>query len=85
MESDAGGMVRRRALKTRSCESGWGSTPPLSAKQCWVWHDATKGIDHPEVNVVRYHARRQIIMNILERKKFWRMQTISAHQQLKEK
>jgi hypothetical protein len=34
MESNAGGMVRRLALKTRFSEMGWGSTPLLSAKQC---------------------------------------------------
>ena len=32
MESNAGGMVRRLALKTRFSEMGWGSTPLLSAK-----------------------------------------------------
>ena len=32
MEDDAGGMVRRLALKTRFSEMGWGSTPPSSAK-----------------------------------------------------
>ena len=32
LEDDAGGMVRRRALKTRFSEMGWGSTPPSSAK-----------------------------------------------------
>ena len=32
MEADAGGMVRRLALKTRFSEMGWGSTPPASAK-----------------------------------------------------
>ena len=32
LEDDAGGMVRRRALKTRFREIGWGSTPPSSAK-----------------------------------------------------
>jgi len=31
MEDDAGGMVRRLALKTRFSEMGWGSTPPSSA------------------------------------------------------
>ena len=31
MESDAGALVRRLALKTRFSEMGWGSTPPLSA------------------------------------------------------
>jgi hypothetical protein len=31
MESNAGGMVRRLALKTRFSEMGWGSTPLLSA------------------------------------------------------
>jgi hypothetical protein len=31
-EDDAGGMVRRLALKTRFREIGWGSTPPSSAK-----------------------------------------------------
>jgi len=30
-EDDAGGMVRRLALKTRFSEMGWGSTPPSSA------------------------------------------------------
>ena len=32
MESNAAGMVRRLALKTRFSEMGWGSTPLLSAK-----------------------------------------------------
>ena len=32
MESDAGALVRRPALKTGFSEMGWGSTPPLSAK-----------------------------------------------------
>ena len=31
LEDDAGGMVRRLALKTRFSEMGWGSTPPSSA------------------------------------------------------
>ena len=33
MESNAAGMVLRPALKTGFSEMGWGSTPPLSAKQ----------------------------------------------------
>ena len=37
MESNAGGMVRRRALKTRFLEIGWGSTPLLSAKKILDW------------------------------------------------
>jgi hypothetical protein len=32
MESNAGALVRRLALKTRFSEMGWGSTPLLSAK-----------------------------------------------------
>ena len=32
MESDAGALVRRPALKTGFSEMGWGSTPPSSAK-----------------------------------------------------
>jgi hypothetical protein len=31
MESNAAALVRRRALKTRFSEMGWGSTPLLSA------------------------------------------------------
>ena len=31
-EDNAGGMVRRLALKTRFSEMGWGSTPLSSAK-----------------------------------------------------
>jgi hypothetical protein len=33
MESDAAVLVLRPALKTGFSEMGWGSTPPLSAKQ----------------------------------------------------
>ena len=36
MESNAGGMVRRLALKTRFSEMGWGSTPLLSASYALV-------------------------------------------------
>ena len=38
MEDNAGGMVRRLALKTRFSEMGWGSTPLSSAKiiESWV-------------------------------------------------
>ena len=32
MESNAAGLVLRPALKTGFSEMGWGSTPPLSAK-----------------------------------------------------
>ena len=32
LESNAAGLVLRRALKTRFSEMGWGSTPLLSAK-----------------------------------------------------
>ena len=37
MEDDAGGMVRRLALKTRFSEMGWGSTPLSSAKVIESW------------------------------------------------
>ena len=45
MEDDAGGMVRRLALKTRFSEMGWGSTPPSSAnflKGVVMSHDEEK-------------------------------------------
>ena len=37
MEDNAGGMVRRLALKTRFSEMGWGSTPLSSAKVIESW------------------------------------------------
>ena len=37
LEDDAGGMVRRLALKTRFSEMGWGSTPLSSAKVIESW------------------------------------------------
>ena len=37
LEDNAGGMVRRLALKTRFSEMGWGSTPLSSAKVIESW------------------------------------------------
>ena len=45
LESDAGGMVRRRALKTRSCESGWGSIPGRGAKPDGANKGCQAGLD----------------------------------------
>ena len=47
-ESNAAALVRRRALKTRFLETGWGSTPLLSAKfygsmvESGLWHLSRK-------------------------------------------
>lgn len=43
MESNAAGLVLRRALKTRFSEMGWGSTPLLSAKFCYSGRSVRRG------------------------------------------
>ena len=44
LEDDAGGMVRRLALKTRFSEMGWGSTPPSSAKFVSPWCNGSTAV-----------------------------------------
>jgi len=47
MESNAGGMVRRPALKTGFSEMGWGSTPLLSAIYVAELQQLKKVVDCP--------------------------------------
>jgi len=56
LEGDAAGMVLRLALKTRFCESGWGSTPPPSARisSILTLHDV--GLFEKKLDVVRQGA-----------------------------
>jgi hypothetical protein len=44
MDSNAAGLVLRRALKTRFSEMGWGSTPLLSAKTIRVYDNGSRRV-----------------------------------------
>ena len=73
MESNAAGMVRRLALKTRFSEMGWGSTPLLSAIYKCMKQTIALFCNHPKCSIDCSNA----VLNILQDK--YRFKLFTKH------